>query len=143
MVILDYDPSQVQAALQQLNASECFQHLVFPGYIPSSSMPQMYNASTLFLYPSLRESFGLPILEGMGCGTPVITSTTSCMPEIAADAALLIDPYQPTEIAHAMKKVLTDESLRRSLIEKGLKRAAEFTWEASAKQLLQYYQKMA
>jgi len=142
LVILDYDLSLVQSALQQLNAADCLKHIIFPGYIPSAEMPKIYNSASIFLYPSLRESFGLPILEAMGCGTPVITATTSSMPEVAGDAALLVDPYQPSQIASAIKKVLNDESLHRSLVQKGLSRAAEFTWEASAKRLLQFYQTM-
>ena len=142
LAILDYDSSLVQSALQELSAADCFKHIIFPGYIPSSEMPKMYNAATIFLYPSLRESFGLPILEAMGCGTPVITSTTSSMPEVAGDAALLVDPYQPSQIAESIRKLLNDSGLHQSLIQKGLKRAGEFTWEASARELLKYYRGM-
>jgi len=142
LVILDYDKNEVIALLNELNAASNIEHFIFPGYIPSAEMPLMYNTATLFLYPSLRESFGLPILEAMGCGTAVITSNTSSMPEVSGGAALLVDPYQPEEIMEAMHHILSDDALRTSYVEKGLRRAAEFTWEASARRLLQLYDQM-
>lgn len=142
LVVLDYDKSHVVAQLNELNAASCISHFIFPGYIPSAEMPLMYNAATLFLYPSLRESFGLPILEAMGCGTAVITSNTSSMPEVAGGAALLVDPYQPDAVMQAMSQVLSDDELQKFYAQKGLERAAEFTWEASARQLLSLYHRM-
>jgi glycosyltransferase involved in cell wall biosynthesis len=115
---------------------------IFPGYVPHHKIPLVYNAATLFLYPSLRESFGLPILEAMACGTPVITSSTSSMPEIADDAALLVDPYKPAELTAAMHKALTNNNLLADLKESGLKRASCFTWKASAEKLLQIYESL-
>jgi glycosyltransferase involved in cell wall biosynthesis len=100
----------------------------------------MYNAATLFLYPSLRESFGLPIVEAMACGTPVITSTTSSMPEIAGDAARLVDPFNFKEISSAMQEILTNDVLQKNYREKGLQRAQLFTWKTSAEKLLRIYE---
>jgi glycosyltransferase involved in cell wall biosynthesis len=100
----------------------------------------MYNAATLFLYPSLRESFGLPILEAMACGVPVITSTTSSMPEVAGNAAELIDPFNYKELSNALVRLLFDEGLMNSYKEKGLQRAKEFTWKTSAEKLLRMYE---
>jgi len=92
-------------------------------------MPAIINQCKAFLYPSLRESFGIPILEGMACGVPVITSNTSSMPEIAEDAAAIVDPYNPEEIKEGIKKVIQDVSYRNELINKGMRRAQKFTWE--------------
>jgi glycosyltransferase involved in cell wall biosynthesis len=103
-------------------------------------MPLLYNLCTLFLYPSLRESFGLPILEAMACGVPVITSNTSSMPEVAGDAAIFVDPYQPISIKEAIVKLLESDSLQLYFKEKGLQRASEFTWESSARRLIEIYQ---
>ncbi|MFD3002850.1 glycosyltransferase family 4 protein [Pontibacter toksunensis] len=142
MVILDYDRSSVEEALTAAGQKQLLPNFVFPGYIPPPLMPLMYSAAELFLYPSLRESFGLPILEAMACGTPVITSTTSSMPEVAGGAAVLVDPENPEEIAGGIQQVLTDSRLYDGLVAGGLKRAADFTWESSAKSLLAIYGKL-
>jgi len=100
----------------------------------------LYNLADFFLYPSLREGFGLPILEAMACSTPVITSITSSMPEIAGDAALLIDPFNYLELKDAMALLMTNDQLKEKLRERGLKRVKAFTWEASAKKILSIYE---
>ncbi|HEV7621304.1 MAG TPA: glycosyltransferase family 1 protein [Flavisolibacter sp.] len=142
LVLLDYDKSLVERILVELNAMHLLSSIIFPGYIPHSQMPLMYNSATLFLYPSLRESFGLPILEAMSCGLPVITSTTSSMPEVAGNAALLVDPFNYQAIAEGMATMLSNENERLTYKRKGLERAKDFTWEASAKKLLSVYYKM-
>lgn len=142
LVILDYDKVLVEEMLSKIGASSFFKYIIFPGYVSPLEMPLMYSASTLFLYPSLRESFGLPILEAMGCGAPVITSNTSSMPEVAADAALLIDPLKPQEITESIISILSNNELRNSYKQKGKIRADQFTWEASAKELLSIYENM-
>lgn len=143
LVILDYDQKLVFELLAKLGKEVFKADFIFPGYIPSGDMPLLYNISKLFLYPSLRESFGLPILEAMACGVPVITSNTSSMPEVAADAALFVDPFNHLEIKDKMIEVLGQESLQLDMREKGLKRAAEFTWRAAAEQLLLIYNSIA
>jgi glycosyltransferase involved in cell wall biosynthesis len=139
LVLLDYKKELVEKHLNELNQSALLSQFVFPGYIPYAEIPLMYNAATVFLYPSLRESFGLPILEAMACGIPVITSTTSSMPEVAGQAAELIDPFNYKELSVALEKMLGNEELRRSYIEKGLQRAKKFTWKTSAEELLRIY----
>lgn len=139
LVLLDYKKELVQKQLEELKQAGLLDKIIFPGYIPHHEIPLMYNAATLFLYPSLRESFGLPILEAMACGTPVITSTTSSMPEIAGDAAELIDPFNYLELAGAIKKLLSNHTLQTNYKVKGLERVKKFTWKASAKKLLQFY----
>jgi len=140
LVILDLDKASVFDVLEKLGKTNLIGHFIFPGYIPSDQMPLLYNLCTLFLYPSLRESFGLPILEAMACGVPVITSNTSSMPEVAGDAAIFVDPYQPISIKEAIVKLLESDSLQLYFKEKGLQRASEFTWESSARRLIEIYQ---
>jgi len=143
LVLLDYKKELVVKILDELNQAKLLSHIVFPGYVPYSQIPLMYNAATLFLYPSLRESFGLPILEAMACGVPVITSNTSSMPEVAGDAAELVDPFNYRDLSYAMGKLLADEALRSSYKEKGLQRVKKFTWKASAHELLSIYKALA
>jgi glycosyltransferase involved in cell wall biosynthesis len=114
----------------------------FTGYIPDSDLPGIYNGADLFVFPSLYEGFGLPVLEAMACGTPVITSNTSSLPEVAGDAALLVDPYNVEEIAAAMRHVLEDSALANDLRERGLKHAKKFSWEKTARQTISVYEKV-
>jgi len=139
LVILDYDRKLVEGTLKELGKEQLIENFIFPGYIPSDKMPLLYNSSSLFLYPSLRESFGLPILEAMACGVPVITSNTSSMPEIASNAALFVNPFDHTEIKDAITRFFSNKDLRINMKEMGLKRAADFTWKSSAEQLLSIY----
>lgn len=142
LIILDYSRELVVEILKKINKVSVIEHIKFPGFIPSSEMPLMYNAAMLFIYPSLRESFGLPILEAMSCNTPVITSSTSCMPEIASDAAILIDPENPIDIAEKISGVISDPILMQTLCELGTNRAAQFSWRKSAEELLAIYSKV-
>jgi glycosyltransferase involved in cell wall biosynthesis len=113
-----------------------------PGYVVNTDLPAIYSMADVFLYPSLRESFGIPMLEAMACGTPVITSNTSSMPEVSGGAAKIVDPYDTQQITDAMKSLRTDEELRKKLIDKGLERAAEFTWQAMAQAVLKLYEEV-
>lgn len=114
---------------------------IFKGYVPDDELKLIYANASLFVFPSLTEGFGFPILEAMSHGVPVITSNYGAMAEIAGDAALLVDSYSVDEIAEAMHKVLTDENLRKDLIEKGRKRARQFSWEKTARETLSVYKK--
>ncbi len=113
--------------------------IVYPGYIPVNEMPLLYNSASLFLYPSLRESFGMPLLEAMACGVPVIASKTSAIPEIAGNAAWFVDPTNYQQIAEAISSMLADDTVMSSYKEKGLARASQFSWDNSAKELLNLY----
>ncbi len=139
-VMANVSQDYVDGVLEQIGGQSLASDILLCGYIPNTILPVVYNAATVFLCPSLRESFGLPILESMACGTPVLTASTSAMPEVAGDAALLADPASPDEMASQLKRLLTSTDLRASLREKGLKRAALFSWQNTAKQLLTVYE---
>src|SRR4249920_2153485 len=99
----------------------------------------MYRLAGVFVFPSLYEGFGLPPLEAMASGTPVVTSNVSSLPEVAGDAAVLVDPYDPQSIAGGIERVLGDESVRRDLRAKGLARAKQFSWETSVRRVRDIY----
>lgn len=115
----------------------------FTGYIDANDICAVYSGASVFAYPSLYEGFGLPILEAMSCGAPVITSNTSSMPEVAGDAARLIDPLNAEELASALEAVLDNETLRAEMKKKGLARAASFSWDRCARETLGVYGKVA
>jgi glycosyltransferase involved in cell wall biosynthesis len=116
--------------------------VLFPGYVADEDLPALYSAASAFAYPSLYEGFGLPVLEAMACGVPVITSSVSCLPEVAGGAAVLVDPLDVNDIADALGRVLTDVGLRAELVAKGRARAAQFTWAKAARQLLDVYRRV-
>jgi len=115
--------------------------VVFPGYIPVSELPLWYNAAELFVYPSLYEGFGLPLLEAMACGTPVVTANTSSLPEVVGEAGLTVDPLDVDGLAEAMRRVLGDEALRQEMRERGLQRAEGFSWMKAAQETVQVYRR--
>lgn len=104
-------------------------HVHFTGAVPEAQLPSLYRGALALAFPSLYEGFGLPMLEAMACGTPVVTSNVTAMPEVAADAALLVNPASTDEIAQAIKSIVCETQLRSQLREKGLARAAEFSWD--------------
>ena len=142
LVMLDYEENALMQVLNDIGHPELRIDIVMAGYVPNSEMPAIINQCKVFLYPSLRESFGIPILEGMACGVPVITSNTSSMPEIAGDAAILVDPTKPDEIVAAIDVILKDEKFRDSLCEKGIERAAQFSWKHMAEKYLELYKEL-
>jgi len=108
--------------------------------VPDEDLPYLYNGASLFIYPSFYEGFGLPVLEAMQCGCPVITSNNSSLPEVAGDAALLIDPNNVSDIAKKMELLLNNDDLRNELAIKGLERAKGFSWDKCAKETLKNYE---
>ncbi len=113
--------------------------LLLTEYVSREDLPYLYSGASVCVYPSLYEGFGLPILEAMACGCPVITSNISSMPEVAGGAALLVDPYSTAEIASAMERVLSNPGLQERMREKGMARAKEFSWENTARKTLRVY----
>lgn len=107
------------------------------GYVDAVDKPDLYKLADLFVYPSLYEGFGFPVLEVMASGTPVITSNRSSLPEVAGDAAYLVNPYNVNEITQGMREILLNSQLQSSMVEKGREKCSEFTWEVSAKQFLE------
>ncbi|WP_324715314.1 glycosyltransferase family 1 protein [Carboxydochorda subterranea] len=107
----------------------------FIGYVDDADLPALYAGARLFVYPSLYEGFGLPVLEAMACGVPVVTSATGPMPEVAGDAAILVDPHDPEAIADAVRRLLDSAQLRSALGSKGVARARLFTWDKAAAEL--------
>jgi len=139
LVMLDYDKAELEKVLHEIGDINLIEHIVLTGYVINTDLPAIYCQSNIFLYPSLRESFGIPMLEAMACGVPVITSCTSSMPEVAGNAAIIINPYKPEEIAMAMVNLYQDEKCRKQLIESGLNQAAKFSWKAMAQDVLNIY----
>lgn len=114
-------------------------NVVFAGFVAEDDLVSLYNAAELLIYPSLYEGFGLPLLEAMICGTPVITSPCGSIPEIAGDAALMVDPHDADAIANAIKRLVTDKVLYDSLVEKGKLRAGLFSWQLAAEKTFAVY----
>ncbi len=115
----------------------------FMGFVPIEMLRIFYDAAKIFVFPSLYEGFGLPPLEAMAHGTPVVTSNTSSLPEVVGNAAVLVNPENVFEIMHALHRVLLDQSLRDKLKERGYEQAKRFSWDASARQILRVYHEIA
>jgi len=113
--------------------------VVFPGFVAEEDLPTLYSLADLFVFPSLAEGFGLPPLEAMACGTPVVVSNIPPLVEVVGRAGLTVDPYSVEQLAAAMLRVLTDPALREELRNRGLRRAAQFTWETAARKTLAVY----
>lgn len=117
--------------------------VIFPGHVGDAVLPALYRAATVAVYPSLYEGFGLPILEAMASGTPVITSSRSSMAEVAGDAAVLVNPESVEDLAGALRRVLSDEQLQQDLKARGLARSRQFTWERTARETVAVYRRFA
>jgi glycosyltransferase involved in cell wall biosynthesis len=142
LVMLDYDHYELEKLLDEIGDAELINRIILTGYVVNTDLPAIYCQCEAFLYPSLRESFGIPMLEAMACGAPVITSNTSSMPEVAGDAAILVDPFNPAEITSAMVRILADKDLKAGLISKGFVQAKKFTWKAMARHVLEIYREI-
>jgi glycosyltransferase involved in cell wall biosynthesis len=124
----------------QVTAAALEGSVYFPGYIDEADIADLYHRSDLVVYPSLYEGFGLPVIEAMACGVPVITTGTSSMPEVAGDAAVIVNPHDSVELANAITRVLTDAALRSELRVRGIQRANQFTEGEAARKNLQMYE---
>jgi len=131
--------SPVYETVERLDLAD---NVHFAGFVNERDLPALYNGADLFVFPSLYEGFGLPVLEAMACGTPVVASSTSSIPEVAADGALLVDPLNVEALAAAVRRPLEDLSLAGALRASGLARAQQFTWERCARETIDVYERL-
>ena len=143
LVIIGDEISKYPALRQSVHKYKLDKHVRFLGFQPMETLAAFYRLARVFVFPSLYEGFGLPPLEAMACGTPVVTSNVSSLPEVAGGAALLVDPYDPEAIAAGICQALTDEPLRADLIARGLERARSFSWAQSVRRIHEIYMDVA
>ncbi len=139
LVIVDISEKKLSKLLAASKAEHIRPYIISTGYVPNADISVLYQLASVFLYPSMKESFGLPILEAMASGTPVVTSNTSAMPEIAENAAFIVDPFDSLSIAKAMGQILEHEILRENLIKKGILQAQKFSFKRMAEEVLLVY----
>lgn len=143
LLIADLKEDAIDRILEEEKMMDIKSYLRFPGYIANTDLAALYGGAFAFLYPSLRESFGIPMLEAMACGTPIIAGNTSAMPEIAGDGALLVDPFSPEDITAKILKLENDETFYQQQVEYGLKRSQMFSWRNTAESLLNIYKELS
>lgn len=139
LLIADLEESVIDELLTREGIPETKNHLYFPGYIPNNELPYIYSEAFAFLYTSLRESFGLPLLEAMASGVPVVSSSVSAIPEIAGEGALLVDPANPEAIANQLLELEENPLRYEDAVRYGFERASSFSWHKTASQLLDIY----
>jgi glycosyltransferase involved in cell wall biosynthesis len=142
LVIIGDEVSKYAALRRAVHKHQLHKYVRFFGYVPEETLAVMYRLAGVFVFPSLYEGFGLPPLEAMASGTPVVTSNVSSLPEVAGDAAVLVDPYDAGAIADGIFTVLTDERTRCTLRHKGLERARQFSWETSVARVREIYREV-
>ena len=140
LLMADLDHSFLDDIIERNHIENIKNYMVMPGYIKNADLPFIYNNAFAFLYTSLRESFGIPLLEAMACGTPVITSNTSSMPEIGGPEVLMVNPQHAEEITEKMLLLEKDETIYQKQKEIGIRRAQQFSWKYTAEQLLMVYE---
>ena len=140
LLMADLDRSFLDDIIERNHIENIKDYMVIPGYIKNADLPYVYNNAFAFLYTSLRESFGIPLLEAMACGTPVITSNTSSMPEIGGSEALMVNPQNADEITEKMLLLEEDNIIYQKQKEIGIRRAQQFSWKYTAEQLLMVYE---
>jgi len=143
LVMIGDDISKYASLRRAVHRYQLHKYVRFLGYLPEETLAVMYRLAGAFVFPSLYEGFGLPPLEAMASGTPVVTSNVSSLPEVAGNAAELVDPYDPEAIADGIYRVLTDVDLRRDLRRKGLARASQFSWATSVRRVREIYGEVA
>lgn len=142
LLIVGKNLNQKKDLLEEISYLNLENKVELKGFLTDRELKKLYSQASLYIYPSLYEGFGLPILEAQASGCPVITSNISSMPEVAGNGALLVNPYNVDEIAEAMNKVLTDDKLRKNLIKEGYKNIKRFSWEKTAKETLKVYEEV-
>ncbi|UZW14523.1 glycosyltransferase family 1 protein [Clostridium pasteurianum] len=142
LVICGSKKDDIENLIRMKLNSKISENIIFTDFIPNEDLPIFYNSCEVFVYPSLYEGFGLPPLEAMSCGTPVITSNTTSIPEVTGNSALLIDPQNIDMLSEKLYKVLTSDLIKKDLSNKGLKRSLEFSWIKTAQDTLEVYEKI-
>jgi glycosyltransferase involved in cell wall biosynthesis len=139
LVIIGDEVSKYAELRRAVHRHNLHKYVRFLGFMSDETLAVLYRLAAVFVFPSLYEGFGLPPLEAMASGAPVVTSNVSSLPEVAGDAAILVDPYDPQSIADGLRLLLTDPVMRQTLRERGLQRAAEFSWERSVRRVREIY----
>jgi len=129
--------------LKRLSALGITEDVIFVEHISEVDLAYYYSSAALLAYPSLYEGFGLPLLEAMACGCPVVSSNTSSLPEVVSEAGIMVNPYRTRRLAQAMRQVLTDKQLRDKMVRRGLEQSTKFSWERTAGLTLDVYNKVA
>jgi glycosyltransferase involved in cell wall biosynthesis len=142
LVLVGKVDSMFQPVLSRVRELKLEKDVLLPGYVEASDLPSMYNAAEVFVYPSLFEGFGLPVVEAMACGTPVVTSRGSSLEEVAGDAALLVDPHDERSIAETVIRILADPELRSRLSQAGVTRSDQFSFRNAAQQTVGVYERV-
>jgi len=143
LIIAGRDPKKQIGYLRRLAESEgVLDDIVFTDFVPHDKVGDLYRNSDVFVFPSAVETFGLPVLEAMACGTPVVASNRTSVPEIVGDAGIIVNPDDIDELAEAVLRVLSDKGLQRSLIQKGYRRAKKFSWDKTARKTLEIFEEV-
>jgi glycosyltransferase involved in cell wall biosynthesis len=140
LVLIGDEISRYTSLRRAVHRHQLHKYVRFLGYLPEDTLTVMYRLASVFVFPSLYEGFGLPPLEAMASGTPVVTSNVSSLPEVAGDAAILVNPYEPESIADGIFRVLTDGPTRDDLRRRGLERSRQFSWESSVRRVREIYE---
>ena len=143
LIIIGDEISKYPGLRQSVHKHKLDKHVRFLGFQPMETLAAFYRLARVFVFPSLYEGFGLPPLEAMACGAPVVTSNVSSLPEVAGGAALLVDPYDEEAIAAGIVRAVTDEALRADLIARGRERARSFSWAQSVRRIHEIYMEVA
>src|SRR6185436_1993936 len=140
LLIIGDEISKLPALRRAVHSHKLHKHVRFLGFLPDETLAALYRLAAVFVFPSLYEGFGLPPLEAMASGTPVVTSNVSSLPEVAGDAAVLVDPYDVDSLVDGLRRVLTNPALAAEMRRKGIERAREFSWERSVAKTWAVYQ---
>jgi glycosyltransferase involved in cell wall biosynthesis len=143
LIIIGDEISKYPSVRQAVIKTRVEEVVRFLGFVPVETLRVFFEAASAFVFPSLYEGFGLPPLEALACGTPVVTSSVSSLPEVVGDAAMLVNPENVFDIARGIREVLLDENLRAELIRKGHLQARRFSWAQTARQVLEIYREVA
>jgi glycosyltransferase involved in cell wall biosynthesis len=143
LLIIGDEISKLQSLRRAVHKYDLHRYVRFHGFVPQETLSVLYRLASVFVFPSLYEGFGLPPLEAMACGTPVVTSNVSSLPEVVGDAAVLVDPYSPEAIAEGILKVLSSAHLRADMRQRGFARVKEYSWERSVARVREVYGEVA